>query len=337
MATVSVVMARNLVAFAGLLGADMEGVARAANLTLDALTDADLRVQHDDFVKLWDAIAERVGDDAFGLHFGEYSRRRRDNVIAYALQSCATVEQALRCGVRYARLVNDVMASELVIDGERAGVRIVARPGLSTHRHGVECALVMTWVFVQEAAAAREPAIAIAFTHARPSRTDEHARIFGAEPTFDAPANEVWFPSAYLARRMLPGDPELHAHLDRFLQRMLEAQAQPDDAFVQRVRRLLAESLHNRTPDIVEIANRLHVSRRHLQRRLHDAGTSFQALLDRTRHDLAMRYLEEPGVTLSEVCFLLGFSEPSTFHRAFKRWTGMTPAEARRQRRRPSL
>ncbi len=73
----------------------------------------------------------------------------------------------------------------------------------------------------------------------------------------------------------------------------------------------------------------LHGSSRQLQRRLRDAGTSFQALLEGTRHDLALRYLDEPHMTLSEVGFLLGFAEPSTFHRAFKRWTGTTPVDYR--------
>jgi AraC-like DNA-binding protein len=89
--------------------------------------------------------------------------------------------------------------------------------------------------------------------------------------------------------------------------------------------------LRDGEPSIEHLAPRLGVSVRSLQRRLREAGTSYKQVLDQVRHDLALRYLTAGELSIGEVAFLLGFSEPSAFHRAFKRWTGSTPGEFRRQ------
>jgi AraC-like DNA-binding protein len=94
------------------------------------------------------------------------------------------------------------------------------------------------------------------------------------------------------------------------------------------VRRVLRSALSNADPQLSATAKRLGLTARSLQRRLQDEGTSFQALRDETRRALADRYLTE-GLSLAEISFLLGFSEPSAFFRAFKRWTGRTPIERR--------
>ena len=83
--------------------------------------------------------------------------------------------------------------------------------------------------------------------------------------------------------------------------------------------------MHGEVPSIEALAHNLAISIRHLQRELQAKGTSYQQLLDATRKELALRYLKKPNVTVHDVAFLLGFSEPSAFHRAFKRWTGQTP------------
>ena len=96
-----------------------------------------------------------------------------------------------------------------------------------------------------------------------------------------------------------------------------------------RIASLLATQLTDTLPDKTLIASQLGMSERTLQRRLKEEGTSFQALLDRTRHYLARELLRNTRVPLTDVALQLGFSEPSTFFRAFKKWEGMTPGQFR--------
>jgi AraC-like DNA-binding protein len=100
-------------------------------------------------------------------------------------------------------------------------------------------------------------------------------------------------------------------------------------SFGARVRQLVAKELSTSPPDATAVARKLRMSRRTLQRLLRVEGTTFTELVDALRCDLATRYLREPAVAIAEVAFLLGFSEASAFHRAFRRWQGTTPAAYR--------
>jgi AraC-like DNA-binding protein len=103
------------------------------------------------------------------------------------------------------------------------------------------------------------------------------------------------------------------------------------DGVVMRLRRAVEEGLRTREVDLHTLARKLHLSPRTLQRRLAEEGTSHQSLIDSVRREMALRLLES-DVPIAEAAYLLGFSEASAFHRAFKRWTGQTPAEFRRGR-----
>jgi AraC-like DNA-binding protein len=103
------------------------------------------------------------------------------------------------------------------------------------------------------------------------------------------------------------------------------------ESLSDRVRQILMQEVPGGNPSLEWVASRLALSPRTLQRRLRDEGTTHVALLDDLRRDLAIGYLKEKRVPIGEIAFLLGFSEPSAFHRAFRRWTGSTPGEVRNQ------
>ena len=103
----------------------------------------------------------------------------------------------------------------------------------------------------------------------------------------------------------------------------------PRDSLVDRVQSIITNEFRGGDPSLDRIADQLGLTPRTLQRKLHELGTSHNELLDHMRRQLAMRYLREPEMAICEVAYLLGFSESSSFHRAFKRWTGVTPKEYR--------
>ncbi len=132
----------------------------------------------------------------------------------------------------------------------------------------------------------------------------------------------------------LPGagpDPHMVHAAERHLRRLL-GQLPPDDAFATRARRALLEELRRGEPTLDRLAARLRTSERTLQRRLSGEGTSLQALLDNLRRALSLRHLAESTESSAEIAFVLGVSEVSAFHRAFKCWTGSTPAAYRQAR-----
>lgn len=123
------------------------------------------------------------------------------------------------------------------------------------------------------------------------------------------------------------------AFFDRYIESILQ-RAYPEHDFVTSVRKLLAESLVRNAYALTDLAKHLAMSPRTLRRRLAEEGINYQALLDEVRCDLAERHLRERRLSLSEIAFALGYAEPATFHRAFRRWKNVTP-DAYRATHRP--
>jgi AraC-like DNA-binding protein len=173
------------------------------------------------------------------------------------------------------------------------------------------------------------------FQHAPPENTSEHRRIFRAPVRFAQVSNELFFHRSLLDVPIARADLGLCTVLDRHAEELLakfSAQGRPQNV-VDQVRQILSIALRGGDPGLEASARQLRMSARTLQRKLNEKGTSHQDLLDEMRRELSMRYLQEPEVAICEVAYLLGFSESSAFHRAFRRWTGTTPRDYRRARK----
>src|SRR5262249_2535552 len=147
---------------------------------------------------------------------------------------------------------------------------------------------------------------------------------------FDSGLNEMWLNSATLDLPIMKADPGLCAVLDRHAEELLAKYPRSDD-LVARLREIIRNELNGGDPGVDRVARQLGLSARTLQRKLREHGITHQEILDQMRKDLATRYLSQPEMAICEVAYLLGFSESSAFHRAFKRWTGSTPTEFRKR------
>jgi AraC-like DNA-binding protein len=169
----------------------------------------------------------------------------------------------------------------------------------------------------------------VTFQHSPPVDLREHGRVFGCPVRFNRPVNGVALRRALLDTPLVRADPGLCSVLDRHVRALIERIPRAE-ALSDRVRGLVASELSTGRASAAAVARKLHMSRRTLQRHLEAGGMTFRALCDGLRRDLAIRYLREREIAVAEVAFLLGFSEASAFHRAFKRWVGTTPTLYRR-------
>ena len=144
--------------------------------------------------------------------------------------------------------------------------------------------------------------------------------------------NVVEFEASVMATPMPGADAVLRGILERYLRADLD-RLDPLRAFADRARAAIVRGLSEGNADLSHVAKALELSPRVLQKRLHEAGTSFQDLLDRVREEAARRYLVRPDITVAGTALLLGYSDVTAFHRAFKRWTGLTPGGFRRRAR----
>ena len=171
---------------------------------------------------------------------------------------------------------------------------------------------------------------AVCFAHARPNRVTEQERVFGAPVHYGCPRNELVLARELLERPQRHAELRLLAILDRQLGEILSGLPE-GHGFRDVVKRRVLDDLPERQPVVAGVARKLHMSARSLQRRLQSEGTSFAEVLSELRRDRALCYLQDRRISIGEVAVLLGFLDVTAFHRAFKRWTGTTPAEYRRR------
>jgi len=308
------------------LALDTEAVLRSAGCHAAELDDPDGRIPHHLALAVWHEAVRCSGDDAFGLHAAEQIRAGAFDVLDYATRSSATLGEGLQRLVHYHRILHDVAVVQLSVDGDRAHLtHALPEPAGVLPRHPAEF-IVATWIVVARQATGTDLApVEVRFRHSPPNDRTEHARLFRAPICFNSSVNGVVLPRHSLDLPLAKSDPGLCVVLERHLAALLEKMPRTTP-FSVRVRELIARDLATAAPSATAAARKLHMSRRTLQRLLETEGTTFTELVDDLRRDLATRYLREPGIAIAEVAFLLGFSEASAFHRAFKRWQGTTPS-----------
>ncbi|HKO50019.1 MAG TPA: AraC family transcriptional regulator ligand-binding domain-containing protein, partial [Polyangiaceae bacterium] len=279
---------------------------------------------------LWDEAARLTGDSAFGMHAAEQLRPGAFDVVDYAVRTAPTLRASLERLARYNRLVHDAAVFVLVQDGKALRVEHCLH-GAKQSPQAAEFTLASVMVVGAQINGAAIWPSRVTFQHQAQGPEDEYARLFGIAPSFSTPVNSLTFSLETLERALPATDPLLSRVIERHAEALLAARPALAETTAARVRRTLCEILGKEEAVVTlsRLASRLRMSERSLQRRLSDEGHSFDRLLDDLRHELAVRYLADKKIAIAEVAFLLGYSEPSAFHRAFKRWTGSTPSQVR--------
>lgn len=274
-----------------------------------------------------------TGDEDIGLKAAAEVERGDYGVLEYAARTAGTWGESIEVLGRYLALVNDALRFSLEIEGPRAVIRLETTLVLPRAGEDFQAAAFYVGAGMLRDQETEMLPFEAWFTHAQPANLTEYARAFpGGAVRFGMPTCGFVFDARLLAHPLTTADPKLHElirkHADALVAELPRAQS-----FTQRVRELLLKELEGGNPSAVRVAAELHMSARTLTRRLEDEGTTFKDLLDDLRKSLSLRYVGSTDLGLSEIAFLLGFSQSAAFHRAFKRWTGQTPLEHRRSRR----
>lgn len=167
------------------------------------------------------------------------------------------------------------------------------------------------------------------FVHEPPATSSEHLQLFRAPVLFSCATNALVMDHEFCHQPIPAADPNLFRVLHGYLENVLN-HLPKEDQRLELIRRSIAEAIKQGNPSVGHVAKALACSTRTLQRQLNSCATDFRTLLDDTRKRLAQAYLKDSKNTLTQIAFLLGYSEVSTFNRSFKRWTGKTPVEHRR-------
>ena len=311
-----------------------QGVARHELLNLSGiaeseLTDPDARVPVSQLWNLWRILMEKIPDPHLGLHIGESSKIRDFGLVGYSIYHSRTLEVALHRVARYSRIVSEVVVIHLIRDESQGKLVIENTPRFDELRHPVDVKMSWNLAVAREVTGAEIVPLEARFPYPRPADATEHQRIFRSPLKFDQPEAMLVFRNEDLERTVVAADETLSGYLDRLAESVLKSLSE-SVSFTDRVRREIWSDLSSGKPSVKRVSSQLGVSPRTLQRRLEEEGTTFAAELDGLRHEMATRLLQDRNLAVYEVAFLLGYSEPSTFYRAFRRWKRLSPHEFRR-------
>jgi AraC-like DNA-binding protein len=280
--------------------------------------------------RVWQAAVAASGDPDLGLHTAVAFTPGALDIVGYVMLSCRTGREALERGARLLPLLNDGLSIELTSSAHAITVQLIVHRAFAdamgdSLRQAVES--IMAGAVHQLRLLTERPLLplAVSFCHAAPSTgLATHASLFGVVPQMAAATNALVLPVDPLAQPLRSSNPALLSAFEEMANEALAALSRTRTVSA-RVSRSIIDRLRGQTPTIAEVARELAMSPRSVQRALTEEGTSFQQLLDEARQALALRHLRDPNVTVAHVAWLVGFSEPAAFHRAFRRWTGRAP------------
>lgn len=326
-ASISVVLVRPL---AATLTAEPKALAAfyaSTDLTPQILADAEARVTPAQFCVAWAETIRQSGDPLLALHLAETLPLGAFGVVEYACRAAPTVRAAFRQWVRYLGILDDAVEVGLVDAGPYGALRVVMEseaPAPASHELCFALVARHTKSIVPDEFRVAE----VRFGHlATAAHRDAYRAFFDCEVTFGHEQTEMLIEHRVLDLALPTADPNLEALLVPLAAAQRE-RAHTEASLTEQVRRALRAALSSDDAQLDGVARRLGTTGRSLQRRLKDEGTAFQIVRDEMRRELANHYLNQ-RMSFAEISFLLGFSEPSAFFRAFKRWTGMTPLERR--------
>lgn len=328
--TIKTTVARANLAAMDAAGLSAEAVLADAGLTRQQVEDRDGRIPMTKYMRLLDLMAAAANDPYFGVTVGLAWSLQDFGVLGYVMNHSPTVNDAFRSLGRYWRLEMDGAEVNLVTDGDMAQItyRIYGVSSEEAARESEAAAAYAINIMRQ----LYDPNWRPAEVHLQNVTTPDQAKLehlYGAPVYLGQASNAVCGLASDFVAPLRSADPNLLAILTDHANQQLADMPAADD-LVGDVRRHIADGMRKGRPTIEYVASQMAVSRRTLQRRLSEEAVTFADLVDEFRQELSNRYFREPKLAVTEIAFLLGYSEVSAFNRACRRWTGKSPTEFRR-------
>ena len=309
-------------------GMDRASVLAEIGLEPEALANRDNRLPLATVLRLWEILHRQFPERALALDWVRSWKPTDLGVIGYIVAQVNTVGEAMEAVARYGQLIDESQSTRLRREAPTSRVEYELAPAVLATEHAAETIMVSLVHFLRGIVGQSFAPIAVRLPHRASARSPVLERYFGCPVLHEAGEISTEFPTDLLDRPVPGADPALAAYLKAQAD-ALAGRLAARNVVSQECARHIAERLGRGEPSQTDVARQMGMSERTLQRRLAAEGTGFNELLEGARRTMAMSYLADRKLAAYEVSFLLGYAEPATFFRAFKRWTGKTPQQYR--------
>ncbi len=311
-------------------GGDIDAIFGRATISTDQLASPINELNLTQFCALFEEAAKQTGYDNFGLQFGQGFEPQRLGAIGYIAITSPTLAAGLNNLVRYFPAHQDSSILSLEEDRDLLWLTYqILDPRIENRRQDAELSLGMFCNVLRNALGPDWAPLEVHFEHGKPDGGNEHEGRFGAPTLFGQRTNAIAFRREALGQAMGACDPYLFAVIEPFLAERVASRQAPTDlvaALKQEIKLQLGEG----SSTLRALARRMGVESAELQRRLRALGVSYNDLMRAVRRDLALRYVRESDMPLTEIALAVGYSELSAFSRAFRAWTGVSPQRYRK-------
>ena len=327
---ISTSILQRLFAFTSKRGITADDLLKKADVDKSSLDNTDNKLPLEDYYSILDSAIEMTGDPYFGLHMGESADAGDLSVLGYIMTSCRTLGEALEKVGKYFGIIGSVLNIYLKVEGDDAKLIYDMRKHFPNNciKHCIDTGLSNYYNIVRNIASGPVEIKEVWVKAEQPLDMSEYNRVFDCPVLFNQPVAALVFPSKALDIPLRHPNSALLSllehHANSFLSKIDEK-----DYFSRKISLFLFEQIQGNNPAIEDVAKDLGMSVRVLQKKLKEEGVTFSEIATNVRQELAKSYLAEKRYTIDDITYLLGFSEPSVFRRAFKMWTGMTPGQYR--------
>jgi AraC-like DNA-binding protein len=293
----------------------------------ETLFDQGARIPIKQYQRLDLKAAELSGDPFFGLKGAEYFRPAHLGSLGFAWLASSSLRTAFQRLSRYARVINEKLMVKLEEDGQFFHVIIDAQLPLLNERIREEGQLAILTKICRVIAGKDFNPAKVHFRQTEPSDTGYYFELFRCPIEFEAEHTMFVITREEVDKRLTGSNDQLAKLNEHIVVKYLAHREKAD--ILNRAKAAIIDNLGSGNVSETSVAESLHMTPRNMHRKLQKEDSSFKILLTEIRRELAQQYIQDRSKTLTEISFLLGFSEVSSFSRAYKGWTGQPPSEAR--------
>lgn len=311
---------RMLLHYAEQQGSDRSVLLEKAGLAEDIIADPDSRIPTKAMVRLWRTLIDELGDPVLGLNVGAGPNVTDFGLVGYVMRYSDTLLDAMSRLARYQRILSEAIRFTLTEQSNRYLLTWVMQPALLALRHPVESNVHLVIRAARELTGSDISPVSIELPTPPPISQSVYKKVLGCPVSFGCDRAAVFWKPEQMLLPTVAADDALAGYLDELANIAINPLDAGLDSTTTAVRRTLWSLLPGGRPSIGRTAREMGISVRTLQRRLGDEGSSFSAVLDELRRDVTAELMSDSRQPVADVSFLLGYSEPSAFYRAYRRW-----------------
>jgi AraC-like DNA-binding protein len=327
--SVSVTVLSQMFLYLASLKVDIDEFLRSLGIDPASVKSPDARIPVETYLLIQDQAAEYVHDPYFGLHMGEFFEAGSWSILGYMMMNCKTLAEAAEKSGRYSRIIGNLIEGKSQFRFNKFKAIFFTPPHApKMSRHCFEATFSSTVRMMRTLTGVNTLSpLEVTFIYPEPESTAEYERIFCCPVRFGQKDNSMTMDIRIGNTPILMANPGLLEYFEKYAQDFL-AEMDRKNELTQAVTKIILRRLDDESLSIDKVAKEMSMSVRTLQNHLESEGVVFSSLLKDIRERLAQKYLRE-NYSVEQITYLLGFSEPSVFRKAFKKWSGVTPREFR--------